>query len=77
MPMTSLKTMSSQKMISIGMNSLQGWDPKMTRFKSMSLDEKMVILEQSGQETLGAREEMIAAEVAESPQVAAEAAEIP
>jgi hypothetical protein len=52
-------------------------DPKMTRFKAMSLDEQKTILEQSGQGGLRAREEMIAVEVAKSPQVAAETAEIP
>jgi hypothetical protein len=39
-------------------------DPKMTRFKSMSLDEHAMILEQSTQGALRAREEMIAAEAA-------------
>jgi hypothetical protein len=45
-------------------------DPKMTRFKSMSLDEQTVILEQTGQEALRAREEMIATKIAEIPLVA-------
>jgi hypothetical protein len=52
-------------------------DPKMTRFKAMSLDEQETILEQSAQEALRAREEMIGAEAAEAPQVAAETTEIP
>jgi hypothetical protein len=52
-------------------------NPKMTRFRSMSLDEQMAILEQSAQGALRAREEMVAAEVGESPQVATETTEIP
>jgi hypothetical protein len=51
-------------------------DPKMTRFKSMSLDEQETILEQSAQGALRAREEMIVVEAA-VPQVAAETTEIP
>jgi hypothetical protein len=43
----------------------------------MSLDEQETILEQSAQGALRAREEMIAVEVAEAPQVAAETTEIP
>jgi hypothetical protein len=41
-------------------------DPKMTKFKAIILDEQMMILEQSSQEALRAREEMIAAEVAKN-----------
>jgi hypothetical protein len=52
-------------------------DPKMTRFKSMSLDEQETILEQSAQGALRAREEMIAAKVVEAPQVTSETTEIP
>jgi hypothetical protein len=39
-------------------------DPKMTKFKAMSLVEKETTIEQSGQEALRAKEEMIAAEAA-------------
>ena len=42
-------------------------DPKMTRFKAMSLDEHVAILEQLAQGALRAREEMIATEAAEAP----------
>jgi hypothetical protein len=52
-------------------------DPRMTKFRAMSLDEQATIIEQSAQGALRAREEMIVVEVAEAPQVAAEAAEIP
>jgi hypothetical protein len=56
----------------------QDWDevvarmanPKITRFKSMILDEQVTILEQSAQGALRAKEEMIAVEVAEAPLVA-------
>jgi hypothetical protein len=44
-------------------------DPKMTRFKAMSLDEHTTILEQSAQVYLRAREEMIVIEVVEIPRV--------
>jgi hypothetical protein len=55
----------------------QDWDevvermvaPNMTRFRAMSLDEQMMILEKLGQEALRAREEMLAAEVEEIIQV--------
>jgi hypothetical protein len=40
-------------------------DPKMTRFKAMSLDEHAKTIEQLAQEALRAREEMIAVKVAE------------
>jgi hypothetical protein len=54
----------------------QDWDevvarmanPKMTRFKAMSLDEQETILEKSSQGALRAREEMIAAKAVEAPQ---------
>jgi hypothetical protein len=52
-------------------------DPKMTRFKAMSLDEQTMILEQIGQEALRAREEMLAAEAAETPQVTPCKIEVP
>ena len=50
----------------------QDWDevvarmvnPKMTRFKTMGLDELTSIQEQLGQEALRAREEMLVAEAA-------------
>jgi hypothetical protein len=45
-------------------------DPKMTRFKSMSLDEEMTTIEKSTQEVLRAREEMIATEAVEAPLIA-------
>jgi hypothetical protein len=45
-------------------------DPKMTRFKAMSLDEQATTIEKSTQEALRAREEMIAAEATEVPLVA-------
>jgi acyl-CoA reductase-like NAD-dependent aldehyde dehydrogenase len=45
-------------------------DPKMTRFRAMSLDEHMTILEKLAQEALRAREEMIVAEAAEAPLIA-------
>jgi hypothetical protein len=51
-------------------------DPKMTKFRAMSLDEQTTTIEQSSQESLRAREEIIVVEVA-IPQVAAEVAEIP
>jgi hypothetical protein len=50
-------------------------DPKETRFKAMSWDEKETVLEQSTQEVLRAREERIASEsveVVEAPQEATE-----
>jgi hypothetical protein len=47
----------------------QGWtDPRMTRFKAMSLDEQVETLEQSAQGALRAREEMIATETTKIPQ---------
>jgi hypothetical protein len=45
-------------------------DPKMTRFRAMSLDEQVMTIEKSTQEALRAREEMIAAEATEVPLVA-------
>jgi hypothetical protein len=45
-------------------------DPRMTRFKAMSLDEQVETLEQSTKESLRAREEMVAAETTEIPLVA-------
>jgi hypothetical protein len=45
-------------------------DPKMTRFKSMSLDEYVMIIEKSTQGALRAREEMIVVEAVEVPMVA-------
>jgi arginine/lysine/ornithine decarboxylase len=48
-------------------------DPKMTKFRAMSLDEQAMTIEKSSQETLRAREEMLATEEAVT-QVAAEAA---
>ena len=47
-------------------------DPRMTKFKSMSLDEHKTIIEQSAQGSLRFREERMA-EVAEATQLAAEA----
>jgi hypothetical protein len=44
-------------------------DPKMTRFKAMSLDEQKSTIEQSDQEALRAREEIRAAEATELPLV--------
>jgi hypothetical protein len=44
-------------------------DPKMTRFKSMSLDEHVMTIEKSSQEALRAREEMIATEATMVPPV--------
>jgi hypothetical protein len=69
MPMTGLKMRSSQE-------NAQDWDevvarmvdPRMTRFKAMSLDEQVETLEQSDQGALRAREEMIATETTEIPQ---------
>jgi hypothetical protein len=55
-------------------------DPKETRFKSMSLDEQEIVLEQSSQEILKASEERItpeSVEAMETPQEATETAEIP
>jgi hypothetical protein len=57
------------------MENAQDWDefvvgmvnPKMARFRAMSLDEQTTILEQSSQEALKAREEMIVDEVVEVP----------
>jgi hypothetical protein len=43
-------------------------DPRMTRFKATSLDEQAETLEQSTQEALRAREEMIADEIVEIPE---------
>jgi hypothetical protein len=51
-------------------------NPKMTRFKSMSLDEKVTAMEKSAQGALRSREEIIAAETAEAPQEAVETTEI-
>jgi hypothetical protein len=51
-------------------------DPKMIRFKSMSLDEQETILEKLAQGTLSAREEMIAAKET-VPQTTTEKAEMP
>jgi hypothetical protein len=45
-------------------------DPRETRFKAMSWDEKEIVLEQSAQEALGAREERIASEAVEAPLIA-------
>jgi hypothetical protein len=45
-------------------------DPRMTRFKSMSLDEQATTLEQSSQGALREREERIASEAAEAPLIA-------
>jgi hypothetical protein len=42
-------------------------DPKMTRFKAMSLDEQATTLEQLAQGALRAREERIASEAAKKP----------
>jgi hypothetical protein len=42
-------------------------DPRMNRFKSMSLDEQATTLEQSSQGALRAREEMIATETTKIP----------
>jgi hypothetical protein len=44
-------------------------DPKMTRFKAMSLDEQMTIIEKSTQGALRVREEMIVVESTEVPLV--------
>jgi hypothetical protein len=41
-------------------------DPKVTRFKAMSLDEQVTTLEQSAQGILRAREERIASETTEA-----------
>jgi hypothetical protein len=51
-------------------------DPRMTRFKSMSLDEQVETLEQSAQGALRAREEIIAVETTEAPQEATETTKI-
>jgi hypothetical protein len=45
-------------------------DPRMTKFKSMSLDEQAEIIEKSAQGALRAREEMVVAETTEIPLVA-------
>jgi hypothetical protein len=68
----------------IFMENAQDWDevvarmvdPKMTKFRSMSLDEPKTTIEKSYQEALRSREEMIAAEAA-VPQVVVEVVEIP
>jgi hypothetical protein len=52
-------------------------DPKMTRFKAMSLYEQEKILEKSTQGVLRAREEMIVIEAVENPQIAVEREKIP
>jgi len=44
-------------------------DPKMNRFRAMSLDEHMKILEQLAQGALRAREEMITTEATKAPLV--------
>jgi hypothetical protein len=54
-------------------------DPKATRFKAMSWEEKTMALEQSAQELLRAREERIASEpveAVEAPQEAIQTTEI-
>jgi hypothetical protein len=43
-------------------------DPRMTKFKSMSLYEQAPTIEKSSQGTLRAREEMIATKTTEIPQ---------
>jgi hypothetical protein len=43
-------------------------DPKETRFKAMSWDEQETVLEQTVQETIKTREEMISVRVVGSPQ---------
>jgi hypothetical protein len=45
-------------------------DPRMNKFKSMSLDEQDTTLEKSVQGALEAREEIIVAETTEAPQEA-------
>jgi hypothetical protein len=45
-------------------------DPKMTRFRAMSLDEHAMTIEKSTQEALRAREEIRLAEATEVPLVA-------
>jgi hypothetical protein len=45
-------------------------DPKMTKFRAMSLDEQAKTIEQSAQEALRAREEIIATESTKVPLVA-------
>jgi hypothetical protein len=42
-------------------------DPKMTRFRAMSLDEHAMTIEKSSQEALRAREEMIATKATKVP----------
>jgi hypothetical protein len=59
------------------MKNSQDWDefivrmvnPKMNRFKAMSLDEQETILEKSAQGALRAKEEMVATKATEIPQV--------
>jgi len=45
-------------------------DPKMTRFRAMSLDEKAMTIDQSIQEALRAREEIRAAKATKVPLLA-------
>jgi len=45
-------------------------DPKATRFKAMSWDEQVTVLEQSAQEAFRGREKWIAYEVVEAPLIA-------
>jgi hypothetical protein len=60
------------------MENAQDWDevvarmvdPKMTRFRAMSLDEQVMTIEKSAQEALRAREEIRATEATEVPLVA-------
>jgi len=66
--MINSKMRSSPKMPKIGTKWWQGWSTLMTRFKSMSLDEQTIILEQSAQGGLRAREEMIESKEREAPQ---------
>jgi hypothetical protein len=50
-------------------------EPKATRFKAMSWDEKVAVLEQKVQETIRIREKMISVEVVGSPKEAIETTE--
>jgi hypothetical protein len=45
-------------------------DPKMTRFRAMSLDEQTTTIEKSSQEALRGREEMIVVESTKVPPMA-------
>jgi hypothetical protein len=52
-------------------------DPRMNRFRAMSLDEQVETLEQLSQESLRAREEMRSVEVVEAPHEFIETVEVP